>query len=423
MTTRLFSALSAGENRRVSDLLRSETVGGVLLVIAAAIALIWANSPAADGYFALRDFTIGPSELHLNLSLGTWAADGLLAVFFFLVGLELKRELLVGELKRFSTAIVPVAAAFGGVIAPAVIFAVINSGQATVRGWAIPTATDIAFAVAVLALIGSHLPSALRLFLLTLAVVDDLIAISIIALFYTEEVNFAMLTLALVPLAIYGVLAHRFRAWFERHRLAAWLVLLPLGVLTWALVHESGIHSTIAGVALAFMVPVLDSRRRPGELNGTSLAEEFEHRFRPISVGFAVPVFAFFAAGVSIGGVEGLGNAFASSLGLGIVVALVVGKPLGIAAATALATKLTRAELDPSVRWRDLIGIGTLAGIGFTVSLLIAELSFADGSQEATTAKIGILSASLIAAALAAVVLAPRNRAYKAAARANTSRA
>ena len=410
---RLFSA-SPSESLRVGDILRKETVGGALLVLASAVAIIWANSPAAESYFALRDLRVGPEELHLNLSLGTWAADGLLAIFFFLVGLELKRELLLGDLRNARTAVVPVAAAVAGVAVPALIFVTINlSSPSSLNGWAVPTATDIAFAVAVLALIGSHLPPALRIFLLTLAVVDDLIAISIIAIFYTSEIHWVELGLSVIPIAVYALLAHRFRAFFERHKSAAWLILLPIGVVAWALVHASGIHATVAGVALGFMVPVLPSPRRPDELSRESLAEQFEHRFRPISAGFAVPVFAFFSAGVTIGGFEGLRDALTNPLGLGIVIALVLGKPLGIVGMTWISTRFTRAELDPSVRWIDLLGVGVLAGIGFTVSLLVAELSFGQDSDELRIAKVAILCSSLVASLLAALVLMPGRRRLK----------
>ena len=260
---------SYGEVLRVGEILRKETVGGILLVAAAVIALIWANSPVSDSYFALRDFRIGYEPWHLELSLGAWAADGLLAIFFFLVGLELKREFVAGDLREFSRSVVPIAAAAGGVVVPAVIYALINfTSPETLRGWAIPTATDIAFAVAVLAIIGSHLPSALRIFLLTLAVVDDLIAISIIAVFYSSDIQAGPLLLALIPLAVYAFLAQKYRRFFGTRPAAAWLILLPLGVTTWALVHASGIHATVAGVLLGFAVPVIRSRAGGGPVRG-----------------------------------------------------------------------------------------------------------------------------------------------------------
>lgn len=412
--TVLFGNRRTAEQSRVLSILRKETVGGMLLVGAALIALIWANSPLADSYYALRNFRLGIPTLHLELTLGAWASDGLLAIFFFLVGLELKRELLAGELRNPKTAVVPVVAAVGGVVVPGVIYLALNAQDLfALRGWAIPTATDIAFAVAVLALIGSHLPPALRIFLLTLAVVDDLIAIVIIAVFYTSEIQFLPLALSVIPIAVYAFLAHRFRAFFVSKAWGAWAILLPLGFVAWALVHASGVHATIAGVVLGFMVPVLPSRTRPDQVDGTVVAEHFEHRFRPLSAAFAVPVFAFFSAGVTIGGLSGFLDAITSSVGIGIIAALVLGKPLGIVAATWLATTLSHAKLDSSVKWIDLIGVGILGGIGFTVSLLVAELSFSADAHTDDIAKVAILTASILASVLAAIVLGARNRAYK----------
>ncbi|MGJ9402735.1 Na+/H+ antiporter NhaA [Arthrobacter sp. KK5.5] len=405
---------SYAEALRIGEILRMETVGGALLVAAAVIALIWANSPASDSYFALRDFKIGYEPWHLDLSLGAWAADGLLAVFFFLVGLELKREVVAGDLRNISKAIVPVAAAVGGVVIPALVYAAINWGNPeTIRGWAIPTATDIAFAVAVLAVIGSHLPTPLRIFLLTLAVVDDLIAIAIIAFFYTSDINTTALLLTLVPMALYALLAQRFRRFFGLKPAAAWLILLPLGIVAWALLHASGVHATIAGVVLGFAIPVLRSKAEGGPEAGPGLAEIFEHRFRPVSAGFAVPIFAFFSAGVAVGGLEGLGSALTDTVTLGIVAGLVLGKPVGILLFTWIMAKFTRATLDPQLKWVDLTGVGLLAGIGFTVSLLVAELSFGLGDPANDHAKVAILLASVLAALLAAVLLGARNKAYR----------
>ena len=411
---RIFGPGSYAEALRIGDILRKETVGGLLLLAAAITAVVWANSPVADSYFAFRDFSIGYEPWHLDLTLGQWASDGLLAIFFFLVGLELKREFIAGDLSQFSRAVIPVAAAIGGVVVPALIYVAINLGDSeALRGWAIPTATDIAFAVAVLAIIGSHLPSALRIFLLTLAVVDDLLAITIIAVFYTDEIVIPPLLLFLIPVAIYAFIAHRYRRFFGLHPSAAWFILLPLGVLAWGLLHASGIHATIAGVVLGFAIPVIRSQASGGPDAGPGLAEIFEHRFRPISAGFAVPVFAFFAAGVAVGGVEGLTSSLLDPVTIGIIAALVLGKPLGIVATTWVMSRFTRAQLDKSLAWIDLVGIGLLGGIGFTVSLLVAELSFGLGAVENDHAKVGILLASVLAAVLAAVVLVSRNRHYR----------
>lgn len=410
----VFGRGSYAESLRIGEILRKETVGGALLVSAAVVALIWANSPASESYFALRDFKIGYEPWHLDLSLGAWAADGLLAIFFFLVGLELKREFVAGDLRQLNKSVVPVAAAAGGVVVPALIYAAVNlTSPETLRGWAIPTATDIAFAVAVLAIIGSHLPSALRIFLLTLAVVDDLLAISIIAIFYSSDIQPGPLLLALIPLALYTFLAQKYRRFFGTRTAAAWIILLPLGAATWALVHASGIHATVAGVLLGFAVPVIRSQASGGPKAGPGLAEIFEHRFRPISAGVAVPIFAFFSAGVAVGGWDGLGSALADPVALGIILALVLGKPIGIMGTTWVLTKASKARLDDSFKWIDVFGVALLAGIGFTVSLLVAELSFGHGSLHDDHAKVGILAASLLAAALATVVLRIRNRQYR----------
>ncbi|MBO0907120.1 Na+/H+ antiporter NhaA [Arthrobacter sunyaminii] len=405
---------SYSEKVRIGEILRKETVGGMLLVAAALIAIVWANSPLSDSYFALRDFEIGYEPWHLQLSLGAWAADGLLAVFFFLVGLELKREFVAGDLRNISKAIVPVAAAVGGVAVPAAIYAAINWGHPeSLNGWAIPTATDIAFAVAVLAIIGSHLPSALRIFLLTLAVVDDLLAITIIAVFYTEDLEITPLLLAVAGLALYTFLAQKYRRFFGLKASAAWFILLPIGVVVWALVHASGIHATVAGVLLGFAVPVIRSQASGGPEAGPGLSEIFEHRFRPLSAGFAVPVFAFFSAGVAVGGWDGFMSSLTDPISLGIIAGLVLGKPIGILGTTWLLTKLTRAKLDASFNWVDLFGVAVLAGIGFTVSLLVADLSFGHGTIPNDHAKVGILAASIVAALLASLVLTPRNRHYR----------
>lgn len=404
---RIFSRGSYAEHLRISNILRSETVGGALLLAATVIALVWANSPIADSYFNLRDFRIGPESLHLNLSLGGWASDGLLAIFFFVAGLELKREFVAGDLRNPARAIVPIAAAVGGVILPALFFVAVNwtAGPEVLKGWAIPTATDIAFALAVLAVISTHLPSALRTFLLTLAVVDDLIAIAIIAVFYPGEMNFGFLALAILPLLVF--------TWLVQKRISSWYLLIPLAAATWALVHASGVHATVAGVLLGFAVPVIRSAKNGGPEAGPGMAEHLEHLMRPISAGLAVPLFAFFSAGVALGGVAGLKSAFTDSVAIGIIGALIVGKFLGVFGATWLVTKTTKATLDDGLAWIDVVGLALLAGVGFTVSLLISELSFGDDSPHYSHAKVAILAGSLAAALLATIVLRIRNKHYR----------
>ncbi|GAA1242464.1 Na+/H+ antiporter NhaA [Prauserella halophila] len=399
-----FGRGSWSETRRIGDILRKETVGGALLIIGAVVALLWANSPWSEAYQSMVSYKIGPESLHLDLTISHWAADGLLAIFFFVVGLELKREFVAGDLRDIRKAIVPVVAAIGGVVAPALIYVAFNFGGA-MQGWAIPTATDIAFAVAILAVAGPFLPAALRMFLLTLAVVDDLIAILIIAVFFTDDLAIVPLLLALVPLGIFTFLVQK--------RVRSWYLLLPLAVVTWALVHASGVHATIAGVALGMVVPVMRSERAGGPDAGPGLAEYFEHRFRPLSAGVAVPIFAFMAAGVPIGGLSGLVEAWQEPVSLGVMTGLVLGKTIGIVGGAWLATKLTGGRMAEGLNWVDGIGLALLGGIGFTVSLLIGELAFGVGTPEDDHVRIAILSGSILAAVLGTIVLRARNRVYK----------
>ncbi|MGY1703022.1 Na+/H+ antiporter NhaA [Geodermatophilus sp. SYSU D00697] len=404
---RLFGRGSWTEASRIASVLRKETVGGALLLAAAAIALAWANSPWSEAYESLRDTRVGPASLHLDLTLGTWAADGLLAIFFFVAGLELKREFVAGDLRDPRRAALPVAAAIGGMAVPALFFVLLNLGRddGALRGWAIPSATDIAFALAVLAVISTHLPSALRTFLLTLAVVDDLLAIVVIAVFYTEDLSVVPLLLALVPLAVFAFLVQK--------RIRSWWLLLPLAAVTWVLVHESGVHATVAGVLLAFTVPVVRSQAAGGPDAGPGMAEHFEHRIRPLSAGVAVPVFAFFSAGVAVDGLSGLAASVTDSVAVGITVGLVAGKAIGITAATWLVSRFTRAQLDENLGWPDVVGLALLGGIGFTVSLLITELAYGLGSPTYDHAKVGILTGTVLAALFATVILRLRNRRYR----------
>jgi Na+:H+ antiporter, NhaA family len=398
---RLFARSSWPETTRIAELLRQETLGGVLLIGAAILALIAAN--VGDTYARVRDTVVGPSALHLDLSLGTWASDGLLAIFFFVVGLELKREFVAGDLRDPRRAAIPIVAAMGGMVVPAAIYLAVNLGadDGALRGWAIPTATDIAFALAVLAVISTHLPSGLRTFLLTLAIVDDLLAITIIAFFYTDDLEVVWLLAALVPIAAFTALVQK--------RVRAWWLLMPLALVAWGLVHASGVHATVAGVLLGFAVPVLRRDRQ----DGPGLSEHLEHVFRPLSAAVAVPVFAFFSAGVAIDGWDELADALDHPITLGIVLALVAGKTIGVFATTWLTATLTHAELDDDLSWWDVLGVAALGGIGFTVSLLIGELAFGIGSEADEHAKIGVLVGSLLAATAAAVVLRTRNRVYR----------
>lgn len=397
--TRVFTRGDWPEARRVAGLLRQETVGGALLLVAALAALVWANTPWRDGYHEFVMTKIGPDVLHLQLSLAHWTSDGLLAVFFFLAGLELKHEFTHGALRDPGKAAVPIAAACCGVAVPAVLYAAWQlTGGGALKGWAIPTATDIAFALAVLAVIGTHLPSALRSFLLTLAVVDDLIAITIIAVFYTSSISLVWIVVAVLGLAAFGVTIRRGRNS---------LLLIAFGLITWLAVLNSGVHATVAGVTLGLLVPV---SARPGEQ--TSFGERIDHRLRPLSAAFCVPAFAFCAAGVTVVG-GGLGDALRDPVTVGVVIGLVLGKTIGVLGGTALTVRLTRAELDDDLAWSDVFGLSLLSGVGFTVSLLIGELAFGDGSVADEHVKLGILGGSLLAALLAGVVLRSRNATYR----------
>ncbi|WP_422740254.1 Na+/H+ antiporter NhaA [Micromonospora sp. WMMD729] len=411
---RLFSRSSWPEARYLADVLRTETVGGALLLLGAVVALIWANSPWSEAYVRLGGWVPWPGgeRWHLDLSLATWAADGLLAIFFFVVGLELKREFVAGDLRDPRRAALPVVAALGGMAMPALIYVAVllSTGGEGLRGWAIPTATDIAFALAVLAVVSSHLPQGLRAFLLTLAVVDDLFAITIIAVFYTADFHPLPLLAALAPIGLFAWLVRRGRTW-------RW-ALVPLAAATWALVHASGVHATVAGVLLGFTVPVLararggTDRTDSGSADAGGLAAHLEHRWRPVSAGFAVPVFALFAAGVTLRGTD-LGALLTDPLVLAVVAGLVLGKSIGIFGSTYLLARFTRAELDEDITWSDLFGIALLAGVGFTVSLLIGDLAFGAGSTADERVKAAVLTGSVISAALAAAVLARRNAAYR----------
>ncbi len=397
---RLFARGSWPEAQRVASALRTETLGGALLLAATVVALVWANSPWREAYTTVRETQVGPAALHLDLALSVWAGDGLLAVFFFVAGMELKHELLVGDLREPAKAVLPVVAAIAGVALPAALFLLVTSGDSeAARGWAVPTATDISYALAVLAVLGTHLPSALRSFLLTLAVVDDVVAITIIAVAYTSDLNVLPLLAALVPLLAFALLL--------RGRRGVWWLLVPLAFTTWALVHASGVHATVAGVLLGLVVPV---RRAPGEEH--SVAHRLERVVRPFSAGFAVPAFALLAAGVTLVG-GGLGDALADRAAVAVVVALVVGKAVGVMGGTWVTARFTRAELDDDLAWGDVLGVSLLAGIGFTVSLLIGELAYGPGSPRDEHVKIAVLAASVLAAALAAVVLRRRNAVYR----------
>jgi len=382
--------------------LRDETVGGILLIVAATIALVWANSPWGDGYLELIDLQVGPESLGLNLPLGVWAADGLLAIFFFVVGLELKHELVVGSLSKPAQAIVPAAAAIGGMVVPAAIFVAVNVSMdgGSTRGWGIPMATDIAFALAVLAVFGRRLPVALRAFLLTLAVVDDLGAIAVIAIFYSEKFSLPWFLAAIALFVLYAVA--------QKMRWTSPFFYVPLALLAWYFTHESGVHATVAGVVLGLLTRV---KSDPGEQE--SPADRLAHRIHPFSAGIAVPIFAFMAAGVDLRSI-GIDSALTEPVAIGIILGLVLGKPIGVLLGAWITATFTRASLAPGIAWRDISAIGVLAGIGFTVALLIAELGYEEDLLLLESSKLAILVASLVAAILAGIALTLRGRHYAA---------
>jgi Na+:H+ antiporter, NhaA family len=379
--------------------LRTETVGGMILLGATALALIWANSPWRGAYQAVRDVQIGPAALHLSLPAGDWAKDGLLALFFFVVGLELKRELVVGELSRFKAAILPVVAAAGGMLVPIGLALAIGWGAPGMdQAWAIPAATDIAFALGVLSLTASGLPSSARIFLLSLAVVDDLGAIVIIAVLFTANFTLLAAGVAVLLMALYWYLQHK------RVR-TSWLY-VPITIGTWVAVHESGIHATVAGVALGLL-----TRVRKDSYEREAPALRLEHRLQPWSAGLAVPVFALFAAGVPVSP-SALGEMLADQVAIAVIIGLVVGKLIGIFGAAFVAVRLRLADRPNGLGWRDMAAVSMLGGVGFTVSLLITDLSL-DGTA-AQRVKAAVLVASAIAALLAAAMLVRRGRARRA---------
>ncbi|WP_413450390.1 Na+/H+ antiporter NhaA [Georgenia phoenicis] len=379
--------------------LGNETFAGMVLLAGALVALVWANSPWREAYASLSEITIGPAALHLDLTLAAWASDGLLAIFFFAVGLELKQEFVTGSLRDVRTAAVPVIAAFFGVLGPVAVYLLIQAvtGSGVWEGWPVPVATDIAFAVALLGIFGRGFPTALRLFLLTLAVVDDLIGIVIIAVVFADGLNYLLLAAAFLAVAVFAVLVRR--------RITAWWVLVPVGVVAWALMHASGVHATIAGVLLGMVVPAV---ARPGE--DEDLSHRFEHRISWISSGIVLPIFAFFAAGVNVVDSGGILGVITDPVSVGISLGLPLGKLIGIWGGTALLVTLTPLVLGKGLNLKDMVGMSLLAGVGFTVSLLIAQLAFEPGSVESSHARVGVLLGSVLSAALGGIALRIRAR-------------
>ncbi|RCK69243.1 Na+/H+ antiporter NhaA [Desertihabitans brevis] len=385
----LFGATDNQDQIAIADVLRMETVGGVLMLAAAVVAVVWAN--VGGSYEAFRHIYLGP------LNIQHWAADGLLTIFFFVAGLELKREFVAGSLRKPSAALVPIVAALCGMVVPAGVYLLLNVGlpDGDLRGWAIPMATDIAFALAILGLVGGRLPTSLRAFLLTLAIVDDLGAIAVIAVVFTTDLALAWLLGALACAAVWYLL--------QRKRLDRWWWLhVPLFVLCWWCMYSSGVHATIAGVLLGLL-----TRTSPEESHDP--VDRWEHFWRPVSAGFVVPFFALMSAGVVVS-VQAVSEVFTQAVPLGIMLGLVVGKVVGISGGAWLTARFTRAELAPDIRWGDVVGVSVVAGVGFTVALLVAELAFADAPEVIEHAKTAVLLASVLAALIAVVVLSLRNR-------------
>ena len=419
----------------VQHFLHTETAGGIVLVLAAAIALVLANSPLAETYHSVIEhhITIDLGFLTLDESVEHWINDLLMAVFFFVAGLEIKRELVHGDLRDPRRAALPIAAALGGMVVPAALYVAINAGGEGANGWGIPMATDIAFAVGILALVGKRAPASLRVFLLTLAIVDDIGAILVIAIFYTSSLSLGWLAAAVATIVAIVVL--------QRIKVYSVIPYFVLAAFLWLAVFESGIHATIAGVILGLLTPafplhppgaVLDTihqrlgglRARPedgvadedeqNELESIAVLSRdavsplriWEHRLHPWSAFVILPLFALANAGVELSG-EAFGGLFTEAVPLGVIVGLVVGKPLGVMLASSLVVRTGLARLPRGVGWLEMGGVGLLAGVGFTVSIFISGLAFTD-AHLVDMAKVGILTASLIAGIVGYAALAAR---------------
>ena len=386
----------ARAGRSLRDFLKQESAGGIVLMAAAAIAVLWANSPLSPAYFGMLDTqvaaTVGGEGVKKSALL--WINDGLMALFFLLVGLEVKREVLIGQLSSWQQSSLPIFAAIGGMALPAVVFVAINLGQpGNLQGWAIPAATDIAFALGILALLGSRVPVALKALLLAVAVIDDIGAIAIIALFYTPGVDLAMLGAAAVVLVLL--------AGFGYMRVGSSIPYAILGVALWYFVLKSGVHATLAGVALAMCIPMTDRK-------GEAKLEHWEHGLHPWVAFMVVPIFALANAGVSFEGMEPA--ALLAPLPLGIALGLLVGKQAGIVGLAWLAVKSGIARLPQGVGWLQVWGLSLIAGIGFTMSLFIGNLAF-DDPAAINAVKLGVLAGSIVSALLGVAILLTARRA------------
>ena len=379
---------------QLAERLRDETTGGVLLIIAAIVAIVWANSPFASSYVSVTTTEFGFTNF--SLPLNEWAADFLLAIFFFVVGIELKHEFVEGSLSTVRRAIVPFTAAFGGMFVSALTFLIFNFGTENARAWGIPISTDIAFALAILAIAGKAMPGPLRVFLLTLAVVNDLGAILVIAVFYGHGFELAPFVVAVTLVIVFALL--------QRAGLRSVAVYLPIALACWYFTYESGIHATVAGVALGLSMRVTereDENHAPGD--------HVEHVLRPISSGLCVPLFALMSAGVALEDVR-IGEMITNPLTLGVLFGLVVGQPVGVVLGTFIGTRFTQRQLPHGLVWADVVVVGTLAGIGFTVALLVSGVSFGDDPATLTVAKFALVLTSFVAIGSAVTAMKLRSR-------------
>ena len=424
--------MSSGNSSTVSSqrnafarFFKSEATSSILLLLCTIVALLWANSSRSELYSHILQTKVGLSwgDSKFALSLHHWINDGLMTLFFFIVGLEIKREIVVGQLSSFKKAVLPVAAAVGGMVVPALIYLSLNAGSEGARGWGIAMATDIAFAIGILSLLGSRVPVGLKLFLTALAITDDLGAVLVIAVFYTDHIRVGALFAAAVFLALL-VVAQRLGI-----RLASVYAVLAIGV--WVAIVMSGVHATVAGILVAMVVPVRPriepkkflsiARDRIGTLENnlasesTTLVREqidaietlhiatkdvipaglsFEHYLHPVTAYVIIPLFALFNAGVAVN--AGVVSALVNPVSLGVLMGLFVGKQVGVTLASWIAIRLRAAEMPPGVTWGQIYGAAILAGIGFTMSLFVADLAFPSGTLVGP-AKLGILAASTLA--------------------------
>ena len=407
----------------VQTFIRIESSSGIVLIVAALLAFAWANSPWSDSYHAMQEapVTVGVGGWGLEKTLHHWVNDFLMALFFFLVGLEIKREILVGELRTWDKASLPAAAALGGMVVPALIYVAFNFGQESVRGWGVPMATDIAFALGILALLGDRVPLSLKVFLLALAIVDDLGAVLVIAIFYTENLDITSLIISLVVgwiALLYG------RAEGPRP-----VVYVVVGLVVWYFMLKSGVHATVAGVLMAFAIPLrhrMSVEQIKDELSWSAGREfeqiesrihhlstvlnkahsplhSMEHALQPWVAFLIMPIFALFNAGVTLGGGEG-GGSLINPISVGAFLGLLVGKPIGVVGFVWLSIVTGISRFPENSNWLAVTGVGLLAGIGFTMSLFIANLAFGSGA-ELDQAKLGVLAASVVAAIIGLALL------------------